>query len=396
MSSSYDAVVVGAGPYGLSTAAHLLGKGLRVAVFGTTLEMWRQHMPKGMLLRSHWWATNLSDPRGAYGMKQFFASSGRREGYPVPLETFVEYGLWFQQHAVPDVDPTHVAAIERRNGGFALALKDGRSVESAAVVMATGPFYYAHRPEQFAGLPDGCVSHSCEHADFSRFKGRDVIVVGAGQSAIEYTALLHEAGASVHVVCRKPIHWLDPDRSTERSLYERIRAPNAQIASGWENWVWDHLPYLFSRFSREWRDNYNSIYHSGASDWLRDRVVGKASLHEGRTVAKLETAASRLRATLSDGTTLAIDHVLLATGFKVDVGRLPMIHPSLRVEIHADQGVPELTRWFESSVPGLYFLGITSVRSFGPLYRFVAGCGAAARRVAGAIARSRGHARRAA
>ena len=396
MNDSYDAVVVGAGPYGLSAAAHLLGKGLKVGVFGTPLEMWRRHMPKGMLLRSHWWATNLSDPRGAFGLKEFFAETGRRPGYPVPLATFVEYGLWFQQHAVPGVDATHVAAVRRSDGGFELALQDRRTVECAAVVVATGPFYYARRPEQFAGLPPALVSHSCEHADFTRFKGKTVIVVGAGQSAIEYTALLHEAGASVHVVCRRPIKWLDPDTSDERSLLQRLRAPNAQIAAGWENWVWDHLPYLFSRFSQEWRDNYNAVYHSGASDWLRERVIGRATLHEGRTIERLQASGERLQAKLSDGTALGADHVLLATGFQVDVARLPMLHPSLTAEIRADAGVPDLSRWFESSVPGLYFLGITSVRNFGPLYRFVAGCGAAARRVAGAVARGRDRARRAA
>jgi FAD-dependent urate hydroxylase len=58
--ANYD-VVVGAGPYGLSTAAHLLGYGLKVSVFGTPFQLWRENMPRGMLLRSYWWATNLSD-----------------------------------------------------------------------------------------------------------------------------------------------------------------------------------------------------------------------------------------------------------------------------------------------------------------------------------------------
>jgi cation diffusion facilitator CzcD-associated flavoprotein CzcO len=106
MTPAYDAVVVGAGPYGLSTAAHLLGRGLRVAVFGKTLEMWRDRMPKGMWLRSHWWATNLSDPRKDYGFEDFFNEAAYEKGYPVPIETFIDYGLWFQRHAVPDGDET--------------------------------------------------------------------------------------------------------------------------------------------------------------------------------------------------------------------------------------------------------------------------------------------------
>src|SRR5262245_26965140 len=109
----YDVVVVGAGPYGLSTAAHLLGRGLRVATFGKALELWRRHMPRGMFLRSHAWTTNLSDPRGRYTFERFCRESGQSARYPIPKDVFVAYGLWFQQHVVPTLDETYVASIER-------------------------------------------------------------------------------------------------------------------------------------------------------------------------------------------------------------------------------------------------------------------------------------------
>jgi len=384
---AFDAVVVGAGPYGLSAAAHLLGRGLRVAVFGRTLEMWRDHMPNGMLLRSHRWATNLSDPRQDHGFEQFARDARRDLRYPVPLQTFIEYGLWFQQRAVPDVDETYVSSIEHRDTRFLLTLQDGREVESQAVVMAIGPYYYANRPEPFTGLPAELVSHSSDHRDFRRFKARDVVVIGGGQSAIESAALLHEAGAAVQVVSRRSIQWLEPDRSGTRSIVERILAPDASIAPGWLNWVWDRMPVLFYRFPQRWKDSYNATYHSGATDWLRSRVFGKVTLRERRTVARLDEAPGKLTATLSDGAKVRADHVILATGYTVDVNKLTMIHPSLRAEIETHRASPILSHWFESSVPGLYFVGLTSLHAFGPLYRFVAGCGAAARRVAGAIAR---------
>ncbi len=387
MRPTFDVVVVGAGPYGLSAAAHLLGRGLRVAVFGRTLEMWREHMPKGMLLRSHWWATNLSDPDGDYGFERFARGAGRDHSYPVPLQTFIDYGLWFQQRAVPEVDETYVSSIERRDTRFLLTLEDGREVESQAVVMAIGPYHYANRPEPFTGLPAELVSHSCDHRDFGRFKGRDVVVIGGGQSAIEFAALLHEAGAAVQVVSRRPVQWLAPDRSGTRSTIERILAPDAGIAPGWINWVWDHRPVLFYRFPQAWKDAYNAMYHSGATDWLRNRVLGSVTLRERRTVTRLEVAHGRLKATISDGATVSADHIILATGYTVDINRLTMIHPALRATIATDRASPVLSHWFESSVPGLYFVGLTSLRAFGPLYRFVAGCGAAARRVAGAITR---------
>ena len=389
MRPAFDVVVVGAGPYGLSAAAHLLGRGLRVAVFGRTLEMWRDHMPNGMLLRSHRWATNLSDPRQDHGFEQFARDARRDLRYPVPLQTFIEYGVWFQQRAVPDVDETYVSSIEHQDTRFLLTLQDGREVESQAVVMAIGPYYYANRPEPFTGLPAELVSHSSDHRDFRRFKARDVVVIGGGQSAIESAALLHEAGAAVQVVARRLIQWLEPDRSGTRSILERIVAPDASIAPGWLNWVWDRMPVLFYRLPQPWKNKYNAKYHSGATDWLRSRVLRKVTLRERRTVTKVEVAHERLKATISDGATVSADHIILATGYTVDVNRLTMIHPSLRAEIETHRASPSLSHWFESSVPGLYFVGLTSVHAFGPLYRFVAGCGAAARRVAGAIARGR-------
>src|SRR5204863_890457 len=174
-------------------------------------ELCRHYMPRGMFLRSHWWATHLSDPRNQYGFDRFFRESGHRPCYPVPRELFVEYGLWFQRHAVPDVDATYVSSIERAAEGFQLTLDDGRTLRSAAVVMATGLRAYAHRPAQFDRLPSAVVTHSCDHDDFRPFHGGSVVVVGGGQSAIESAALLHEAGARVQVVSRRPIAWRHPD-----------------------------------------------------------------------------------------------------------------------------------------------------------------------------------------
>src|SRR5579859_4219896 len=385
--AEYDAVVVGAGPYGLSTAAHLLGRGLNVAVFGKTLELWRDRMPKGMFLRSHWWASNLSDPKGKYTFERFFKQSAKyNKCYPVPIEAFIDYALWFQQHAVPNVDETYVSSIERKDGIFELTLEDGRIVRSPVVVMAIGLYYYANRPAEYFQASSERVSHAYDHSDFSRFAGKKVIMIGAGQSAVEYSALLNEAGAAVHLVSRRPIHWLDPDRSDERGLIEQIQAPNAGIAPGWKNWILEYVPYLFYTYPQERKDRYiKNNYQAAANDWLRERVIGKVVLHEKQKVTELVEVDGCLEATLTSGEKLKVDHVMTGTGYIVNISNLPMLHPSLLEQIKSDQHIPVLNHWFETSVPGMYFVGLTSLRNFGPLYRFVVGAKATSQRVASAV-----------
>ena len=380
-----DVVVIGAGPYGLSAAAHLLGRGLRVAVFGRTAESWCRHMPRNMRLRSHWWAMSLSDPHGRYGIERFFREAGRPRDYPVPKDTFVEYVRWFQQHAVPELDESDVDAIERRGGGFALTLADGRAVHAPAVVVATGLSHYAHRPEGFDHLPAGYVSHTFDHADLGAFAGRRVLIVGGGQSALESAALLAEEGARVDVIARRPIVWDGRDRSDERTRLERIRAPRASIAPGWANWMLDHLPYAFHGFPQDMKDAYlRNCAGPAAAHWLR-ACVGRVTLREREDISTLRCVRDGLAVTLAGGARLTADHLMLATGYHVDLDRLPLLRPALRAAIATDRGTPRLTREFESSVPGLFFIGLASVRAFGPLYRFVAGCDAAARRVAAVI-----------
>jgi len=381
----YDAVVVGTGPYGLSIAAHLLGRGLRVGIFGKRLELWREHMPKGMCLRSHWWASNLSDPSGAYRMEEFFVRSRHKKAFPLPIDAFIDYALWFQQRAVPSVDETYVSSVARSNDEFVVTLADGRRVRAAVVVMAVGLYYYANRPDEFAHLPRDLVTHSCDHNDFSGFAGKTVVVIGGGQSGLEYAALLHETGATVHVVTRRPIVWFLPDESGRRGIVRELLAPDNAIAPGWTNWILEHAPYLFNLLPQAAKDRYNSNYVAGAVSWVRERLVGNATFHERHT-AKLEVVDGKVDVLVTDGARIRADHVILATGYKVDIGKLLMIEPSLRAQIRAEWGIPVLNRRFESGVSGLYFVGLPSYRAFGPLYRFVVGTDATARRVATSVA----------
>ncbi len=387
--ASYDVVVVGAGPYGLSTAAHLRARGLHVAVFGKPMSLWREHMPAGMLLRSYWWATSLSDPSKRYSIGRYLLEIGQPPRDPLGAETIIDYGLWFQRGTVPDVDETYVDCVERAAGRFAVSLADGRMVESPVVVMAPGLRYYVYRPAELTHLSGEFVSHTSDHASFAQFAGKRVVVLGGGQSAVESAALLRESGAEVSVVARRPINWLTGASMANRTLKRRVLAPRAGIAPGWFNWGLEHLPYTFQRLPRATRDQLlrgRGSYGPAAAHWLRERILGKVRLVEMQTVEEAEETGDGLTLRLSNGETTVADHLVLGTGYRMDIRKLPMLHASLLDQTQVYQGAPVLSNQFESSVPGMFYVGFSSVSSCGPLFRFVVGTDAAARRVAQAAA----------
>jgi hypothetical protein len=385
----YDVVVVGAGPYGLSVAAHLLRKALKVAVFGKPLQLWQDNMPAGMLLRSFWWASNLSDPQKKCSLSHYFGAHNLKPSYPLPIETFIDYGLWFQRQMVPAVDETYVSMIERRDGHFSLLLADGRIIQCRVVVMAPGLHYYTYRPQEYDSLPEELVSHTAHHNRFDRFSGEEVVIIGGGQSALESAALLHERGAHVTLVSRSPLHWLSEEKDLdERTLLQRMRHPRAGIAPGWFNWGLENMPYVFHQLPRGVKDRLlrgRGRYGPAGSAWLRPRVLDKVTLLEGVSVLDAQTRRGGVALKLSNGNVLKADHLLLATGYRVNVWRLPMLSPTLLSRVRTYYNAPVLNQRFESSVAGLYFVGISSVSSFGPFYRFVVGTEAAARRVAESV-----------
>lgn len=388
--ANHQVIVVGAGPYGLSIAAHLLRHGLDVAVFGKPMQFWRENMPKGMLLRSYWWATNLSDPQKQYGLERYFRETGQQAIDPLPAETFIEYGLCFQNHVVPNVDKTYVKTIERREGQFVVTLVDGRLIHSSVVVLAPGLSYYIYRPTQYNHLHAGLVSHTSEHSTFDRFAGKSLIIIGGGQSALEIAALAHESGAHVQVVTRSPLVWIRgaPSFPEHRSLVERLLSPKAGIGPGWFNWQLEHFPYFFQRLPRFMKERLMrgiASYGPMGAAWLKPRVVGEVLLHELQHVQQVREVDDGVLLTLSNNKTLKADHVILGTGYRVDIKYLPMLHPSMLSEIQTYKNAPVLNNSFESSMPGLYFPGFSSVSSCGPLYRFVVGTEAAAQRIVSSV-----------
>lgn len=375
-----DVVIIGAGPYGLSAAAHLQASGVDVRIFGDVMSFWRQ-MPQGMLLRSAWDGSHLSDPAGGFTLHAYQRSLSCALPPRLDMTQFTRYGEWFQRQAAPNVDPRFVKMVEAAERGFIVRLADGEPLQAGRVVVATGLTGMAAMPAPFAGLPQARISHASEERDLARHRGKRVAVIGSGQSALESAALLVEGGAaSVEVISRAScIHWLGGGAKTisrETGRWAKVIYPPGAVGPLGINWI-VQLPGLYRALPEPARQRvFARALRPAASGWLRTRTEAVGFTIDRSVIAATVNGAVRL--TLTDGSERVVDHVLLGTGYKIDVDRYPFLSPALAQQIRRRDRQPWLGDGLESSVAGLHFVGAPSDLTYGPLMRFVAGAGYAA------------------
>ncbi|MEV7128810.1 NAD(P)-binding domain-containing protein [Streptomyces sp. NPDC093260] len=378
----YDLVVVGAGPYGLSIASHAAAAGLNLRVFGRPMASWRDHMPRGMLLKSEPWASNLSDPAGRWRLDAYCAERGMtaRHAEPMPVETFAAYGLWFARNAVPGVDERTVVRISSGPGGFTVVTEDGQAVQARTVALAVGVMPFVEVPPVLRALRPSLVTHSSDHSDLTRFRGMDVTVVGGGQAALETAALLAEQGSRSRVLARAgELRWNDLPPVLERPWWQSARSPHSGLGPGWRNWFYSERPNLFRRLPEPTRARIAATALGPAGAWwVRDRVERAVELLPGHEIASARAAGGglRLETVRVDGTvcTVETEHVIAATGFRTSCDRFGMLAAELRGTLAAlPDGSPEVGHDFESSHPGLFLAGLVTASGFGPAMRFVQG-----------------------
>jgi thioredoxin reductase len=393
-----ETAIIGAGPYGLSIAAHFRRRGIPFRIFGRPMDSWMAHMPKGMMLKSDGFASNIYDPDSKFTLKQFCAERGVEYadmGTPVRLETFGDYGLAFRDRMVPELEDKLVVDIKRVADGFLLRLDDGEEVKSKRVVLAVGITHFEYVAESLAHLPAELLSHSYRHRDLSKFKGRNVVVVGAGSSAIDLAGLLRDAGADVQLVARATAlrFHTGPKQGKPRSWWQKIRHPDSGLGPGLRSRFFADAPALFHYLPESLRINLVRRTLGPSAGWfVKDKVMGRVPLVLGHSVERAEVENGKVRLHLRglDGATREIvtEHVIAATGYKVNVERLAFLDSGIRSKLKCVNSTPILSSNFESSVPGLYFVGIAAANSFGPVMRFAFGAGFAAKRLTQTVVKS--------
>lgn len=389
-SSSCHVAVIGAGPYGLSVAAHLNAAGIETRVFGEPLAFWRRNMPKGMNLRSPWRGSHLSDPAGELTLDAFVRTGAIPHTEPLPLSDFLKYGDWFQRNAVPNVERRRVERVDTAANGFLLSLADGEEFRARRVIVALGLANQSYFPAEFQGFAHELVSHTADHSRLEPFRGRRVAVIGRGQSACETAVLLSEAGAEVELIARGPVHWIGaevPGDTWKWRLHQAITPPSP-VGPFPLNWLVE-MPGIVRRLSAETRSRISTrSLRPAASAWLVPRA-GRIRMRFGRTVSAVRERNGELTLQLDDHSETSADHVMLATGYQVDISKPGVISNDLLSGVARTGGYPTLGPGLETSVPGLHYAGSSAVASFGPLMRFIWGSGYAARSITRSIRKAR-------
>jgi FAD-dependent urate hydroxylase len=379
--------VIGAGPYGLSVAGHLAARGVDHRIFGRPMQFWDGIAAAGgeRYLKSYCFGTNISLPTPGSSFADYSAPRGLETFEPCSIANFAAYGHWFQQRNVGWVEPVDVADVTRSGNAYTLTLENGERLAADRVVVATGLGSFDNMPPALGSLPAAAATHTSKIGNFAAFAGRDVAVVGAGQSALEAAALLREAGARPQLLVRGPsVHW-HTRVSRSRSLWRRLRSPISGLGTGPKAWALTRFPGAMHRAPAGWRTSFvrHHLPAEGAW-WLRRRVEGQMPIHLATTIVGARETAGRVAlrvrsAGCGSERQLTVDHVVAGTGYDINVDRFEFLDMDIRCAIDRIEHAPNLNAVFESSLPGLHFAGPASAMSFGPLFRFVVGADYTAR-----------------
>ena len=344
-------------------AAEAAHHGIEHLIVGKPMEFWRQNMPKGMFLRSacDWHL----DPQNVHTIESYLQTQGKtpRDVEPLSLEFYLSYVEWFQKQKNIQPLPVYLQKLDA-NEHFVATTVDGDRINAKRVVLAPGFKHFSHVPPELkAKLPAHRYQHTCDFIDFSNARDKRYLIIGGRQSAFEWAALLLEAGASA-------VH-----------ISHRHASPAFDVAEwSWINDLVDSMvenPNWFRRLTQAEKDDVSyRMWAEGRlklEPWLEPRLKDdRVKVWPHTELAScVEQENGELLVTLTNGETLDVDHVILATGYKVNIARLPILaNGNLLERLEVRNDFPVLDDHFETSVPGLFITSMPASQDFGPFFGF--------------------------
>ncbi|HYK73160.1 MAG TPA: NAD(P)-binding domain-containing protein [Pseudoneobacillus sp.] len=352
-----DVIIIGSGPFGISLGAHAVANQLTYKLFGYPMDFWKNQMPQDMFIRTPHEFVSFSDSNDELTVQHFSEETGTELVTPLPRPIFVEYANWFAKKAGIEFTPELVTKVVHKEGYYEVTSENGDTFTAKNIVVATGVQHYKFLPHFLKDFPEKLVTHTTGYTSFAQFKGKKVVVLGSGQSAWEAAGLLHRDGADVELIYRKSGPNYAGSRENEIALRD--------VGD-----IFYNLP--LEEKKQGWGQSAGSVAH-----FLKPYVEGIVPQNAGLAIEKIEQVnEDEIRLVLSDGTEKIVHHIIAATGFHINLDKVPFFDQELLMEIGREDDYiqfPKLNESFESSVPGLYFAGPLSSHSHGPTFRFILG-----------------------
>lgn len=376
-----DVAIVGAGPYGLSLASYLLRAKVNHRIFGRPMQSWQYNMPSGMCLKSDGYASTLYDPKGEFTLERFCLEQGlpyHYQGMPIPLDTFVAYGLEFQKRMVPQLEQVDIRYVGKKQKLFELETAEGERFTARRVVLAVGITHFGYVPPQLTGLPPEAVTHSFAHGDVSVFAGKKILVAGAGASAVDLAASLADAGAEVHIMGRRAKIGFHIPEMDPRPLRRRLLKPRSGLGIGWEYIICVDAPLLFRGLPQRFRHRVVRRHLGPTPGWfMKEKVEGRVAMHMSAHIQEVTWDGQKVHVRYDQpdkpNQEFVADHLIAATGYRPNIARLPFLDPELIARIKTAEDTPIIGPTFQTSVRGLHMIGLASANCFGPAQRFAVG-----------------------
>ncbi len=365
-----DLLIIGAGPFGLSLAGLAQDLDMNYRIVGKPMEFWRANMPAGMFLRSacDWHL----DPNNIHTIEAFLATQGQTPAdvEPLSLDFYLSYVQWFQTQKGINVHDGYVQRLDQTDDGhFQATLADGDVIMASNVVVALGFRPFKHEPAATVDLlPAGRFAHTCDLVEFAPLQGKRCLILGGRQSAFEWTALLNEAGAAaVHVSHRHASpafaeadwSWVNPlvDAMVENPGWFRNLSAAEKEGVSHRLWAEGRLkvePWLESR-----------VMWPSVTLWPKTEVSACAEQADGSLAVTLRAIDG------SDESTVTVDQVIFATGYKVEIDRIPCLAAgNLLARLETRNGYPALDEHFQTNIPGLFITSMPAAQDFGPFFAF--------------------------
>ncbi|MDP4084572.1 MAG: NAD(P)-binding domain-containing protein [Bacillota bacterium] len=352
-----DVIIIGSGPFGISLGAHGVANNLQYKLFGYPMDFWKNQMPQDMFIRTPHEFVSFSESKDELTIQQFSEETGTELVTPLPRPIFVAYANWFAKKAGIKFTPELITKVVHKEGYYEVTSASGNNFNAKNIIVATGVEHYKFLPAFLNKFPSHLVTHTSGYTSFAQFKDKKVVVLGSGQSAWEAAGLLHRDGANVELIYRKEGPNYAGSRENEIALRDYGD-------------IFYTLP--IEEKKEGWGQSPGSVAH-----FLKPYVEGIVPQNGGTAIEKIEQLnEEEIRLVLSNGTEKIVNHLIAATGFQINLDKVPFFDQELLSEIEREKDFvqfPKLNESFESSVPGLYFAGPLSSHSHGPTFRFILG-----------------------